>query len=192
MARQRWAGFIQRAAWPLLTAAVLLLPAACGSGPAAPQGQSSASLPRAELPAGLFVDRLPDGALGVVAAKAQAEPGKPIVVRGRIGGSAPFAKGRASMSVYDLALPTCNEHPADSCPTPWDYCCETKEARIANAASIQVLGPDGQVLAANLEGAHGLAPLDHVVVRGVVASNPPNGSLIVNALAIHVEKRAGR
>lgn len=175
-----------------LTAAGLLVLAACSSGPNAPASQPAASTPKADLPAGLFVDQPPEAAQSVVAAKGQARPGEPIVVRGRIGGGTPFVKGRASMSIYDLALPTCNENPADSCPAPWDYCCETKEARIANAASVQVLGPDGKVLAADLEGVHGLAPLNHVVVKGVVAAGSPDGPLIVNAQAIHVEKRVAK
>jgi len=171
-----------------LVIAGLLVLAGCGdaSKPATPEGGTG---PKVSLPEGLFVTQAPDSAKDVTAAKQDAKPGEMIVVRGRIGGKQPFVKGRAALTLYDPALVACDEMPDHGCPTPWDFCCEKKESHVDNTASIQVLGPDGKVLAADLEGASGLAPLDLLVVEGTVDSTSQSPVLIVNAKSIFIEKR---
>jgi hypothetical protein len=49
-----------------------------------------------------------------------------------------------------------------------------------------VLGPDGRVLKAGLEGSHGLGKLSYVVVKGKVAEGSGPAALLVNATGIHV------
>lgn len=180
---------MRRLASQSLALTVLLILSACGGNP----GPASApAAPQASLPSELFVSEAPQGALNVIDAKKAFQPGETILIRGRIGGSQPFVKGRASMTLYDVALPPCNANPTDTCPTPWDYCCETKESRIAHAASVQVLGPDGKALATGLEGAHDLAPLDILIVKGVVDKSSQGANLIVNAQQIFIEERGKR
>lgn len=172
--------------------AVLLVLGGCGGGSQAGGSAPSKTAQTPALPAGLFIDQAAEGAKSVLEAKKDFKPGETIVIRGRIGGSQPFVKGRAAMTLYDLKLPACNENHDDACPKPWDYCCETKETRIAHAASVQVLSPEGTVVAADLEGTRDLAPLDVLVVKGTVNPTSQGANLIVDAQSIFIEKRGNR
>jgi hypothetical protein len=183
------------AAW---TAAVLLAAAAgCGDGketvavaPAGGGGTPAPAAGGAPLPGGLRLAAAPAGAVGVGALKKTAKEGDEVVLRARVGGSeSPFVQGRASMVVADLeAVTSCADMPGDDhCPTPWDYCCEPKDKLLANTATVQVSGPDGRPLAADLRSLEGLAPLKVVVVKGVVAARPDPAVLVVDAKGIFIE-----
>lgn len=150
---------------------------------AAPASSTSAS---AALPGTLFLASAPAEAMGVKAAKAGAKPGDKVVLVGRVGGSKePFVPGRAVFTVVDTAVKSCADNPEDTCTTPWDYCCESRDEITANAATVQVTGADGQPLKAGLEGVHGLKGLSVVTVVGTVAqAEGPN--LLVRAEGIHI------
>ena len=153
-------------------------------------GQAPAQASSADaLPAGLVVSEAPAGAKDVVALKKEAKVGDEVVVRGRVGGSvSPFVEGRASFQLIDTSLKACGEsNPADTCRTPWDFCCEEPKEVAAHSASVQVVGADGKPLRSALQGAGGLKPLSEVTVRGTVAKGSDTGTLIVNATAIHVK-----
>ena len=122
-------------------------------------------------------------------ARTTAKPGDEITVSGRImGNSEPFVEGRAAFILGDPELLTpCNEIPGDSCETPWDCCCDTKEDKKAGIATIQITGSDGRVLKQGLEGVGGLAKLAKVTVTGKVAEGSSADSLVVNATAIQVK-----
>ncbi len=110
--------------------------------------------------------------MSVVEAKAGAKPGETVVVRGRIGGNAsPFVNGRAMFTIVDAAVLACSDVPGDGCATPWDYCCEPASDIARNAATVRVVGGDGEVLRASLKGQGGLGELATVLVRGKVAQN---------------------
>lgn len=142
------------------------------------------------LPPGLFREQEPAGARGVAAVTKEAKASGEVVVRGRIGGRVePFVEGRAMFMVADVSLPTCKELHGDSCPTPWDYCCEAKDALLASTATVQVVGPEGRPLKIGLRGQHGLEPLAEVVVVGRVATPEGGGALVINAREIYVAKR---
>jgi hypothetical protein len=105
-----------------------------------------------------------------------------------MGSSKPFVEGRAAFILGDPELLTpCNEIPGDSCETPWDCCCDTKEDKKAGIATIQITGPDGRVLKDNLEGVGGLAKLATVIVTGKVAEGSSAESLVLNATAVQVK-----
>jgi hypothetical protein len=144
--------------------------------------------PTEALPATLIATTQPSGdAQDVAALKKSAKDGDRVVVRGRVGGTPkPLADNRAIMTVADLGLPTCEKTAMATCPTPWDSCCEPKEALTASTATVQVVGADGKPLKATLDGAGGIKPLKQVVVAGVV-KNPPGGeAMVIEASQIYV------
>jgi hypothetical protein len=142
-------------------------PASSASAPATP------AVATASLPADLIATTPPDGAQDVSAVKKTAKDGDAVVVRGKIGGSEqPIAKNRALMTILDASLKTCDTIPGDKCPTPWDACCESSEARAANSATVQVVGTNGKPLTGTLENAGGIKPLKNVIVAGIVRIAP--------------------
>ena len=154
--------------------------------PSTPQAQAAAA---ETLPAGFVLAEAPAGAKEVVAVKKEAKVGDEVIVRGRVGGSvSPFVEGRASLQLIDTSLKACGEgNPADTCKTPWDFCCEEPKEIAAHSASIQVVGADGKPLRAGLRGVDGLKPLSEVIVKGTVAKGSDSANLIVNATGIHVK-----
>jgi hypothetical protein len=86
----------------------------------------------------------PGAALSVNEAKAGGAKDH-VVVQGRI---AKIVKGHAVFQLMDLSLPYCGEkNTEDKCDKPWDYCCETPEARTANSLLVEVRSADGTPVA---------------------------------------------
>ncbi len=168
-----------------LALAPLAVLAGCGkdaaeTGPRENPADSAAS----GRPAFLLAE-MPEGAVPVADAKKTAREGEQIVVRGRIGGrSDPMSAGQGLFVMMDPSVPSCADDPEDECKTPWDYCCETPETIMANAATVQVTGPDGKPLKTNLSAA-GLSELDEVIVVGTVGARPSPEVLVVHATGIH-------
>jgi len=134
------------------------------------------------LPSDLFVSAAPADPLEVGHARKASEEGKPIVIRGRIGGMVePFAAKYAIFVLSDLQLPPCT----DGCPTAWDYCCTPRETIMANVATIQVVDADGRPLKVPVKGVNGLKAMSEVIVSGTVAKRNEN-FLVVNARNIFV------
>jgi hypothetical protein len=137
----------------------------------------------ATLPTGLFLAAAPSNALNVGEARKTAQEGKPIVIRGRIGGAAkPIADKYAMFLLTDLSLALCKDGCADFCQFP-------KEQLMTNMATIQVVDNSGKPLKVSIEGINGLKPLTEVVIQGTVAKRH-NNFLIVNAQNIFVEPNA--
>lgn len=127
----------------------------------------------------------PAGAQSVTEAKASAKEGDSIVVHARIGGrKEPFTVGSPVFTVMDLAIPSCADNPGDNCPVPWDYCCETPETISANAATVQIVDANGQPVPDDPT-AHGLAPLDEVMIVGTVGPRPNDVVLTIRATGIY-------
>jgi hypothetical protein len=124
-------------------------------------------------------------------ARTTAKPGDKIVIKGLVmGREKVFVDGRASFLLGDREkLTPCNEMPGDECPTPWDACCDSKEAKREGIASIQIVGEDGRVISGSLKGTKGLKELSAVTVTGTVAEQSTPDALIVNATKIHVGER---
>lgn len=151
-------------------------------------GDGSKPAAAAALPSGLFVSNAPSGAVNVAKARNAPQRGDSITLKGRIGGRKdPFVTGRAVFTLVDVNVKTCAENPGDSCPTPWDYCCEPADLLTKNSATIQVADAQGRPLHADLRGRGGLEPLAVVTVKGKIASVGGGDILIVNAEAIHVK-----
>jgi hypothetical protein len=150
-----------------------------------PAGKTAAT-PGVVVPASLFLASAPAEAKNIKDVKPTLKSGDKVVLSGRIGGSRePFVTGRAVFTLVDPRLPTCADDPADTCKTPWDYCCEAPEDLNANMATVQVVGAEGQPLKTGLEGVHGLKPLAKVTVVGTVAQ-ADSKNLLVKAEGVYV------
>ncbi len=136
----------------------------------------------------VFVPSISDEAQAIHVARQSAKPGDTIVLKGQVmGASEPFVDGRAAFILGDREkLTPCNERPGDSCKTPWDNCCDTKEAFQSGTATIQVIGDDGRVLKQGIEGVQQLQKLSKLLVRGEVAETSTAGNLVINATAIQI------
>ena len=148
----------------------------------------------AELPKDLVVDQPPADALSVVEARAKVKPGDAITLRGYVGGRAkPFVDGRAMFVLADPAkVQPCDAAPGDSCPTPWDACCTSRDDIKAGTATIQVAGADGKVVSATLEGVGGVKAGSSVIVIGTVSKLSNDQVLIVDATRLYVQPAAAK
>jgi hypothetical protein len=136
-----------------------------------------------KLPAGLFANAAPTNAIGVGVARKTAQEGKPIVIRGRVGGVAkPIADKYAMFVISDMGLELCK----DGCAA---FCEISRELLLANLATVQVVDHTGRPLKVGMEGMHGLKPLSEVVIQGTVAKVDKN-VMIVNARNIFVNGAA--
>jgi len=156
--------------------------------------RTSASIPRdaSALPAGLFIYDVPPGARSVAEVKAEVKNPGEVVVHGRIGGRRePFVDGAAVFLLADTGMKTCAELHGDTCPTPWDYCCEPRESLTAKTATIQVIGDDGKPLGVDLKGRQGLEPMAEVTVVGEIQTRVDASALLINARRVYVHPRGG-
>jgi hypothetical protein len=137
-----------------------------------------------------FVETAPADPQPIHLIRTTAKPGDEITVSGRIMGRMNlFVEDRAAFILGDPAkLTPCNAIPGDECDTPWDTCCDSKEAKLEGTATIQITGEDGRVLKHSLKGVHGLTELSTVTVTGTVDKASTPEALILNALKIHVAK----
>ncbi len=176
-----------RAVLPVLVAALGM--SGCEKSPTSGGEKGDVAI-SALLPAGFFLASAPAGVKDVIAAKKGAKPGERIVVRGRVGGSKePMATERAIFTIMDLGLQPCGVGKMESCPTPWDYCCDPRDVITKNIATVQVVDSAGRPLKAGLQNMGKLAPLAEVIVEGQVASGSTGDSLVVNASGIFVKPK---
>ncbi|MCC6284049.1 MAG: hypothetical protein IT439_01920 [Phycisphaerales bacterium] len=141
------------------------------------------------LPAGLFVDAAPEGAMEVGVLRASGpKQGDRVVVHGVVGGSrTPFVPGMAFFTLVGAPAKPCNATPDDECPTPWDFCCESRDTVLANTASVRVVDAKGAALRAEIKGAGGIKELSELVVSGVVSQVDEN-AIVIDAESIRVVK----
>ncbi len=129
---------------------------------------------------------MPDDAQPVAELKKTAKEGDTVAIRGRIGGRMdPMSKDSAVFVIMDPAIPSCADMAIpDHCPTPWDYCCEKPDSKIANSATIQLVDESGSPREIDLQ-SFGLKPLDEVVVVGTVGPRPSEQVLTISATGLH-------
>ncbi|MEO6593950.1 MAG: hypothetical protein ABIP94_04270 [Planctomycetota bacterium] len=115
----------------------LTLLGACSEAASKPTAAPAAALSKFAL------TKDPGAAIGVVAAKQKGAVDR-IVVQGRVHN---ITKGFAVMKLMDTALDYCGQtNKEDKCPTPWDYCCDSRDTQIANSLLVEVRGADGRPL----------------------------------------------
>ena len=128
------------------------------------RARASSSTPQAAaeaLPANLMAAAAPADAKDVAQVRKAAADGDEVVVRGRIAGSKqPFTEGRAQFQLVDVAVKSCDQVPGDSCPTPWDMCCEDKKDVAANSVTVATTA---------------IRAIDHTVPLPRSLPSPPRG-----------------
>ncbi|MEO1130823.1 MAG: hypothetical protein AAFX05_14110 [Planctomycetota bacterium] len=165
------------------TAALLTGCSESSSDAPSPQTAPTQTTAPQQAPQWMITD-MPSDILDVGWAKASVSEGDTVTLKGRIGGRVdPMSTDMAVFIIVDSAVPSCHDKAHDSCPTPWDYCCEPRDSLMANNATIQLVGDDGAPLAIDLQ-QHGFQPLDEVVIQGTVAPRPSDAVLIVKATHI--------
>ena len=128
----------------------------------------------------------PAGAKNVLEVKQAAKDGDDVLIVGRIGGGKkPFLEGLAGFTIVDPSLKACTDIPGDTCPTPWDYCCEDKAELNRGSVLVKFVDNEGKTLKKDARDMLGLEPLRTVVVRGK-AKRDGDGNLTVLASAVHV------
>jgi hypothetical protein len=129
----------------------------------------------------------PADAADVIQVRQEAQDGDEIVIVGRIGGSTePWIDGRAAFSIVDRSIKACTDIPGDTCPTPWDYCCETPKLPTATAL-VKLVDDDGQLITADARGLLNVKELMTVVVTGT-AKRDDAGNLTVLGRSIFVRE----
>jgi len=135
----------------------------------------------------VLLDKEPASAIGVRAAVRDFKNDQAVVIVGRIGGDrSPFVDGLAAFTIVDTSLVPCNERPGDTCPTPWDYCCDISDLPRASAA-VKIVDPSGHVIEKDVKQLLKVKELDTVVARGR-AQRDAEGNLVVLADGIYVRK----
>ncbi len=134
-----------------------------------------------------ILNEAPADPLEVIDARAAAEDGEPVVLVGRIGGSKnPWIEGRAMFTLVDRSLLSCEQIPGDTCPEPWDYCCQTDKLPAAMVL-VKVVDESGDPIATDARDLLGVRELTEVVVHGT-AQKDATGSLVVLADGLFVKR----
>jgi hypothetical protein len=137
-----------------------------------------------------LLSKEPAGAKAVKEVRQEAKDGDGVVVVGRVGGSPkPFVEGRAAFTLVDPSLISCGEREGDTCSTPWDFCCETKEDLARATLMVKFVDERGKTLPEDAQALLGLKPLETVVVQGQ-AKRDGDGNLIVLASGLYVRPPA--
>ncbi len=154
----------------------------------APGDGGAHSISHVKLPEGLVVRGEPAGTR-VAECKASAKQGDSVTIVGRIGGSRmPFTHDVAMFTIVDPALKSCSDGAEpDHCKTPWDYCCEDREAMKRSMATIEFVDAGGQPFPFPVRGASGLEPMALVAVTGTVVEKNDAGLMVVRASKVVVK-----
>lgn len=170
----------------IMTCALLALAIGCGRAPAPESAREAASEVPAALAAVFRAVASSAEPVAIAELRRAAKPGDAVVIEAKvIGAEKPFVDKRAVFIVGDPdKLTSCDLHEGDTCPTPWDVCCEDPRAIRENTATVQVVDAEGRVLPHGLRGIGGLRELSRVRVTGVVAPMSDGGALVINATAI--------
>jgi len=127
----------------------------------------------------------PKDAQTVIDTREKAKDKDDVVVVGRIGGRKnPWVKGAVAFSIVDPSLKACSERPGDTCPTPWDYCCEADLSKATVFVTV-VDDKTGKTLKEDAREALKLRELDTVVVKGK-AQRDKKGNLTIAASKLFV------
>ena len=156
----------------------------CGTtgGPTAPSTPTAAKAPDARY----VLAEEPADAKSVVDVRKAAKDGDEVTITGRIGGDVdPWVKGRATFLIADLSLKACSEIEGDTCPTPWDFCCESDIAE--SKATIKIVDDAGETIATDARELLGVKELVTVTIRGQ-AKRDEAGNLTVLAKSVYVKR----
>ena len=138
--------------------------------------------------AGYLLKEEPKGAKAVMKIRKESKDGEDVIVVGRIGGRKnPWVKGAAVFSIVDESIKSCDQIPGDTCPTPWDYCCE---ANLPQKTLLLLFVDDaGKVVKKDAREMLKVKELQTVVVKGKVKRDKANN---VTILATNVFVRSDK
>ena len=145
-------------------------------------GNNSKVYPKAKLSFKIFSEIDLGNPISITEAKKKNRIGKELVIDGFIGGQKrPFASNRASFILADLSLETCDKIYGDTCPTPWDVCCEDRKVILNATMNIQILDKNGSLIHGTVEGVQGLKPGLKIRIQGKVSDKSLPESMVLNA-----------
>lgn len=129
----------------------------------------------------------PNGAIGVIAAREDAENGDSLVMFGRVGGSKdPWIDGRAAFTMLDASVTVVNDGEKsagdDICLAD---CCASD--RVACTALVKVVDETGSLVPIDSRQLLGLNDSDLIVVEGV-ASRDESGNFVMLADGVYVRR----
>jgi hypothetical protein len=169
----------------LVSATAIALCTGCGTSP------SSSSTPyvtAANVDASQYklIDE-PEGAVGVISARQSAVDGAPLVLVGRIGGSAnPWIDGRAAFMLLDASMSILAEGEdsgeGELCAGD---CCVTE--RLNCTTLVKVVDDQGQLVPVDSRKLLGLKESDMLVVQGT-AQKDKSGNFVMLAKGVYVRK----
>jgi hypothetical protein len=144
-------------------ATMVVAAAVAQMGAAASQSQAAEAAPKS-VDKALLLNKAPQRAAEVAATRKDAKDGQDVVVVGRVGGRvSPWVKNAAAFSIVDRSLKACSERPGDTCPTPWDFCCEADLPK--STLLVLVQDADGKLIKKDARELLGLKELDTVYVQ---------------------------
>jgi hypothetical protein len=163
-----------------LTVGLTLLAIGCGRDGATTGGPTNDQAAKYLLPSE------PAGARSVLDVRKEARDGDEVVLVGRIGGQKEvWGKDKLLFQVIDSSFKPCNENAdCEGCETPWDYCCDPQEERLAAMATVKVADDSGRTLDGDPKQQLRLRELQTVVVKGK-AKRDAKGNLTVLASGIY-------
>ena len=129
----------------------------------------------------------PDGAVGVIAARESADDGAPIVLVGRVGGSArPWVDGRAAFTLLDasMAVVAEGEDSGDGELCTGD-CCALERSNCTTL--VKVIDSQGKLVPVDSRELLGLKESDMVVVQGT-AQKDKTGNFVMLAEGVFVRQ----
>ena len=163
----------------MMSAVMVIVLALCLGSAAKAAGPTKDGV--APLPSNLFIGSPPPNALGIGEARKSAQEGKPVAIRGRIGGTAkPIADKYAMFLLTDMSLPLCKDGCGDFCNVP-------RKELLEKIATVQVVDGTGRPIKSPIEGVNGVKPLAEVVIQGTVAKLDAN-MMLINAQNIYVHR----
>jgi hypothetical protein len=122
----------------------------------------------------------------VLEVRKQANDGDEVLILGRVGGSRkPLVAGRAAFTIVDPSLKACNELPGDTCPYPWDYCCEPPDDLARASTLVKFVDEHGDTIPVDARQLLAIRELQTVVVQGR-AKRDEAGNLTVLATKLHI------
>lgn len=131
-----------------------------------------------------LLEKAPPHATDVTAIRKDAKDQQEVVVVGRVGGrKSPWVKGAAAFSIVDRSLKACSERPGDTCPTPWDFCCEADLPKATLLVLVQ--DADGKLIKKDARDLLSLKELDTVFIQGK-AKRDKTGNVSILASKFYV------
>ena len=132
--------------------------------------------------AGFFTQAEPAGEEPLLKAVNAGQFDREVVVTGKVG---EIISGRGAFQLVDQSIKDCNQ-PGESCPTPWDMCCEPAESLRPATVMVELRDAKGQLIAGDIINQRGLYHLSTLVVTGTLTRDK-DGNQFLTAKSIYVK-----